>query len=134
MPGLIPITVQMITAMAAGGKQPVIITEKESDNTKLKAIKCLINKLIVKDAHKRPSAQDVVDALKSIVGMLALTTRYHAPHIWERDCIHTFEFITFLHSISDVRTINFRLCNVLRFMYCTHLCSNRTQCLYVFLE
>ena len=73
MPGLIPIAVQMITAMAAGGKQPVIITEKESDNTILKAIKCLINKLIVKDAHKRPSAQDVVDALKSIVGMFFLT-------------------------------------------------------------
>lgn len=78
MPGLIPIAVQMVTAAAAGGKQPVIISEKESDNAKLKAMKSLINKTILKDADTRVSAQEVVDALKSIVCMLA-TSEHNTP-------------------------------------------------------
>lgn len=82
MPGLIPVAVQMVTSKASNGKQPVVISVKASDNAKLRTVKSLINKMVVIDADKRVSAQEVVDALKSIVGMLATApkrTPYYIP-------------------------------------------------------
>ena len=82
MPGLIPVAVQMVTSKASNGKQPVVISVKASDNAKLKTVKSLINNMVVIDADKRISAQEVVDALKSIVGMLATDpkrTPYYIP-------------------------------------------------------
>ncbi|KAI0207867.1 hypothetical protein LSAT2_007472, partial [Lamellibrachia satsuma] len=72
MPGLIPVAVQMVTSKASNGKQPVVISVKASDNAKLRTVKSLISKMVVIDADKRVSAQEVVDALKSIVAKLEL--------------------------------------------------------------
>ncbi len=70
MSNLIPVAVQMITAKSSGGKQPVVISVTKSDTAKEQTVKSLISKMVVLEEDKRVSAQEVVDALKSIVGKL----------------------------------------------------------------
>ncbi|KAK2163136.1 hypothetical protein NP493_1479g00033 [Ridgeia piscesae] len=67
MSNLIPVAVQMITAKSSGGKQPVVISVTKSDTAKEQTVKSLISKMVVLEEDKRVSAQEVVDALKSIV-------------------------------------------------------------------
>ena len=70
---MIPVAMQMVMAAKNNQKTPVITIPEEGDSAKLKAVKSVINKMVVYDPNKRISAADAVDNLESAVGKMSCT-------------------------------------------------------------